>query len=89
MCACLLHMMTLAPPLPRIPTYPLSTVGQLVFEEGTEATLCTGTLIGTNAVLTAAHCIFNRNAKVRLGGPLPKQVPIKEFESRQVTDGKH
>jgi hypothetical protein len=53
-------------PPPRIPTYPLSTTGQLVFEEGTEATLCTGTMIGTNAVLTAAHCIFNRLAKVSL-----------------------
>nr|WP_106780860.1 trypsin-like serine protease [Lysinibacillus timonensis] len=47
--------------------YPFRTIGylSLLFEDNTGAS-CTGTLIGTNKVLTNAHCTFNN----RTGSPL-------------------
>jgi V8-like Glu-specific endopeptidase len=49
------------------PRYPLSAAGHLMFTNPDDAQRyqCTGTLVGTYAVLTAAHCVVARTGEVQ------------------------
>ncbi len=42
-------------------TFPFTAIGQLQLTDANGAYVCSGSLVGTDAVLTAAHCVFRRD----------------------------
>lgn len=47
---------------PKYRTYPISTVGKLFFKIGSSNYVCSGTVIGTNIIWTAGHCVADGGA---------------------------
>jgi V8-like Glu-specific endopeptidase len=41
--------------------YPWSTIGKIEFNQGNLGYLCSGSMISARSVLTAAHCVFDRD----------------------------
>jgi secreted trypsin-like serine protease len=85
LCLTLLVMLALAAPAAAI-VYgepdtgnEFSNVGAIIVEDGGELfTVCTGTLINTNVVLTAAHCIFSERMGVTFEPNLDEMDPATD-----------
>jgi len=44
-------------------TYPYNAVGRLYYSRGANTWSCTATIIASNIILTAAHCMYDQNTK--------------------------